>query len=241
MTGKEIIAYLNNYNIGLRGHYEKSNGVEPLSSSLRTYIESRIPIILLVDAGRLHSSGVIGSVSDSYKVNIPEATNRQPHALVVVGVSKDQNATLFLFNDPGVGPYLKADPQQLWDSRLSERSSLTKDDTADFIAVTPLAVRLPLSSTSLQLGIRDIAPIVDSSFAQDSSETAEGEVEFRLLDLKDNRSDALRTLAGWVAGSPTVAEYLSGNRTEVVPKRWCWVQRTSNCSRVVHFHFGTQS
>jgi hypothetical protein len=138
--------------------------------ALRAYVLSDIPVIALVDFGRmcgveLQASGPVklnddhlfsrNRVGDALEVvtscrNQPDARTRN-HAVLVVGCqcvrNQDPEHPIDLFvNDPSTYPFLRVPVSELVRVRTYEESSWAKGvlGPIQFISVTPQEVRLPL-------------------------------------------------------------------------------------------------
>ena len=122
--------------------------------ALTAYLKSNMPVLLPVDAGRI--AGVtsaecpfVQSVVSIYESNHlsrrkwlsdPKELRPRRHAVVLVGC----NAGEFLFNDPGVLPFLRASAGQLLEAAPYTDDRMHELLAGRFLPITPDRVRMPL-------------------------------------------------------------------------------------------------
>jgi sugar phosphate isomerase/epimerase len=141
------------------------------ATSLRGYVNSGIPVILLTDMGRMYGQartidgcrvevahqGIYDRNDLWHSLKPAEKAIAQNHAVLLVGCARDSHEE-FLINDPAAFPFLMASASQLWDAASYRRQwggvdGPDEDSKADpsfylnhgmFLPVTPGAVKLCL-------------------------------------------------------------------------------------------------
>jgi hypothetical protein len=180
ITTEKICVYFNHPKMGLNALRQQvyidtdpKEKTFQFADALRAYILSDIPVILVVDLGRM-----CGVEFNKSKPNNKEEKNQyifernmlgpmlmgtiekcrsteiKPrfHAILIVGCEttwdNDHTKPLeFVFNDPTTYPFLKANVDELVNARIyAEENKLETGElcAVDFIAVSPREVRLPL-------------------------------------------------------------------------------------------------
>jgi sugar phosphate isomerase/epimerase len=160
MRSGDIPRYFTNPAINLNAIWQQVLSPTPkpdvfrIRRALIAYLKSNMPILLPVDAGRI--AGVTSaqcpfthSVVSIYETNHlrrrrwlsnPKEIRPRRHAVVLVGC----NGNEFLFNDPGVLPFLRASTGQLMEAAPYTDDRMHELLVGRFLPITPDCVRMPL-------------------------------------------------------------------------------------------------
>lgn len=234
-------------------NYDDKKQKKKYAVALRSYIKSGMPVLLPVDAYRLHGKAPSPSYKDSVyerntsgavylELDVGRALKANPHAIIIVGCAKQPNGLDFIIHDPKYLPFLKADIGQLWDTRCYENDEnfvLCKEML--FLPVLPKEVRLPLYGACFPktvLGVSEMSEryfTLAQSYPQwfheivlDSNLPAEmgnGIVEeCRILQIKDIQS----VLDRQVPVVRRTTNILREVKKYFLPDHWVWLQWFGN-------------
>ena len=222
-------------------------------SALRGYLNSRIPVIVMVDLNRLNGYGSglelnepVGDpihVTNRTGVHYPQHGDDQgaglryqpkdSHYVVLVGCSKDPSSNSFLMHEPSSLPYLEITLDQLVASRpyLDEHGdrSLLKLHERSLMAWVEQAVTLPLLSQHLTGGGVEAIRVGLLDLLELYGHSISG--EFLLGKAEDIRRRLQQE--PWSIPSGVIAAACDAiDRLDVSPSRWLWIQLQDTTYRI---------
>jgi hypothetical protein len=134
---------------------------QPVHRAIKSYIRSGFPTLLLVDANRMMGRGHMrlpattniyfqnGLMKDRPFASQLKKAHDAMHMIMVIGFNRTSNDVIF--NDPGYGPFLKADLRLLFSAGCYLRPENTDEysfgdhlQPPSFLSIVPKPVRLPL-------------------------------------------------------------------------------------------------
>lgn len=116
-----------------------------LATSLRSYLNSNMPVIYPVDCRRMQDGKVYSENGLKLKKTI---VRKEPHVVTLVGFQKDLN--YFAFHDPAFLPYMTISITNLADVSCDRDDQIQLRDAGVFMPVTPAEVRMPLGWQRIQ-------------------------------------------------------------------------------------------
>lgn len=167
LSPDQMVSYFRNPLVGLNAIHQQAMCVDyrqreqMFQNALRTYILSKMPIILMVDFGRmagLHHPDfdcflkINGHEDPAWMVVDWPSVRPRNHVMLVVGCHQEDDR--FYLNDPGSSPFLHGNTRELVDiaqynlpaDGSFDPNTLYNSDLVrcQFIAVTPRDVKMPL-------------------------------------------------------------------------------------------------
>jgi len=158
LSPPEMFRYFRDERVGLNADWQfpASMGRERdesgwLQGALQAYIRSGMPVVFLVDCGRLAglpnrrpalvNPAIYPWNEVGFKLRRPERVGKLHHAVLVIGCDEGDR---FLLNDAATFPFLEASAGQLYEARLYRDDACTEPAVPIFLPVTPACVRMPL-------------------------------------------------------------------------------------------------
>ncbi|MBS0261155.1 MAG: hypothetical protein JSS02_04300 [Planctomycetes bacterium] len=216
-----------------------------LSTALTAYVRSNVPVICLVDLGKVGGpwlpdnqwkESCIWGTNGARRLRLDGLPHQRAHSVLVIGCHRS-NREQFLINDPAMYPLLKCSFEQLHAARLCNTEGLGA--SLHLIPVFPEAIYVPLVGCHKIAHSRHLGLLFSAQLLQTSPPLAElqgvprwtgpwpGDLGLVNLAGEDSKiSDQMYSIFSGNPDADTVIQQLMAarKRKELPRTGWCWLQ-----------------
>jgi hypothetical protein len=216
-----------------------------LSASLTAYVRSNVPVICLVDLGKVGgpwlpddqwSRSCIWGTNRTRRHKLDGEPHQRAHSVLAIGCHRSDRSQ-FLINDPAMYPLMKCSFDQLHAARICNAQGLGA--SLHLIPVFPEAIQVPLVGCHKIARARHLGLLFSAELLQTSPTLAElrgvprwtgpWPGDLGLVNLAEEESELAVQLSQIFVGNPHAAtvinQFVAAKKQGKLPRLgWCWLQ-----------------